>query len=162
MKFKTTLAILDYPSPLTGDVFPLQVVEEAIEKTRLKLDGRLLLGALFDDLDMLKQPVNKTNLSPEDIEELTIRRNLSYFRNRSNNLSHVITDLYTEKDLWVAEIETLLTGKGLKLEALLSREKKPEELVKFRPVVLRNCSAGIVTSINQIVSIDAVVREMKN
>lgn len=156
MKYKAFLALLDYPSPISGDIFPLQIVEEAIERVRLRLDGRLLVGALFDDLDMLKIPTGKDKRLTE---EFITRRNLHYFKVRSNNISHIIVDLYTENDNWVAEIETLPTGKGLKLEALLNREKKLEELVKFRPVVVRESKDGIVSIISQIISIDAIVRE---
>lgn len=160
MKHKAFLALLDFPSPLTGNIFPLQVVEEAIERSRLKIDGRLLTGSLFDDLSLLNVDLTKKNLAPEEIESLVIRRNLHYFRCKANNISHVITDLYTEKDNWIAEIETLPTGKGLKLEALLNREKHSEELVKFRPVIVREDKGGIVSTINHIISIDAVVREV--
>lgn len=155
MKHKAFLALLDYPSPISGDVFPLQVVEEAIERARLKLDSRLLFGALFDDLDLLKVQTGDKRLT----EEFLLKRNLHYFKARSNYISHIVVDLYTEKDNWIAEIETLPTGKGLKLEALLNREKRLEELVKFRPVVVRENKDGVVSIINQIVSIDAVVRE---
>jgi len=158
MKYVANIAILDFPSPVSGNIYPLDVVEEAIEKCKKIIDGRLMLGCFYDNKRMYESMKQKENTD----EIVKLKKNALYYKYRAAHMSHIITDLYTNDDNWVAEIETLPTGKGLKLEALLIQEKHKEELVTFRPVAIKTIKDGNVTEIAEIISIDVILTELIN
>jgi len=165
IRHKAYLVVLDYPIATTGDVYSPEVVGRAIIANRQKIDNRLFLGCFIDDKEALKkfkklEKIRGIDAAPQiKLELAQMKRNVGYYKMRSNNISHVIIDSYVEGDNWVAEIETLPTGKGLKLEEYLNLQKENgEQKIKFRPVVVRERADGMVTSINDIVSIDAVLK----
>lgn len=158
MKYTTNIAILDFPSAVSGNIYPIEVVEEAIEDCRKLIDNRLLLGCFYDN----KRVYESIKRSEDKDEIVKLKKHILYYKYRAAHISHIITDLYTNGDNWVAEIETLSTGKGLKLEAFLMQEKSKEELVVFRPIAIKNIKDGNVTAIKEIISVDAVPTEFIN
>lgn len=157
MIYKTYLAVLDFPNPITGDIYPRHVVEEAIQAHRHQLNNKLICGCLIDDENTINSLRNTppTNSTENSYEEFQIKRNLEYFRVKSNNISHMIVDMCIEGDNWVAEIETLETGRGMALREQLALNPG---IVKFRPVVIRERLNGNVTLITNIVSVDAIIQ----
>ena len=158
MKYIANIAVLDFPSAVSGNIYPIEVVEEAIENCRKIIDSRILLGCFYDNKREYELVKQKENLD----EIVKLKKHAAYYKYRATSISHIITDLYTNGDSWVAEIETLSTGKGLKLEAFLMQEKYKEEIISFRPIAIKSIKNGNVEKIQEIISVDAVPTEFFN
>lgn len=159
MKHTVSIGLLNFPSPITGDVYPQEIIEETIKRYKKRIDSRIMVGCLFDSKKTLYDTVGnkkKEHDTEYEADIYKLKRELTYYKVKSMNVSHIITDLRIEKDRWVAEIETLPTGKGLKLKTLLEQKEKK---VTFKPVIAKDKSNGIVTRINELVSIDGILEK---
>lgn len=148
MRYLTPVATLDFPSPITGDVYTTDLMEETIRNHRSRLDNRTITGGFYENVQFLKNALNppdlqdsetdivyakivgsmKNNTLKESMLEIAkenkaranfFYKSLLYHRAKVNSMSHAVIDLYIDNDCVFAELEILRTNKGLELEAIL-------------------------------------------